>query len=168
MKTYRVPSSATEWSPSGTPQTVTRLESVTSVDSHSYQLPVQLTLKAETTRKGVRRVVLQAGTEIPGSVLNDMVSGINVDPKGKTPVSAHLVVQGPQLAFMGEAGQLQSQGFLDLVLGRLVSDIIAVAADESVSSSADHHNLDGLLARALIGSAELDVVSGKYGSETAS
>lgn len=166
MKTFRTAGTATEWSPSGVPQTVTRLESVSPV-GNSYKLPVQLSLKGETTRKGVRRVVLSAGCAIPGTVLNDMYTGINVDAKGSTPVSVHIVFQGPQLACMAEAGASTGSGILDLVLGRLTTDLIAVVSNETISPNADNHSLTGLISRAMCGSTELDVVSGSYGTASA-
>lgn len=166
MKTYRTAGTATEWSPCGVPQTVTRLEAVT-CQGNSYKFPVQLSLKGETTRKGIRRVVLTAGCAIPGTVLNDMYTGVSVDPKGSTPVSVHIVFQGPQLACMAEAGASTVTGILDLLLGRLTTDLIAVVSNETISANADNRSLTGLVSRAMCGSSELDVVSGSYGAASA-
>lgn len=167
MKTYRVAGTATDWSPSGDPQTVTRLETVTGPGGNSYSLPIRLSLRGETNRKGVRRVMIQAMTTIPGRVLNDMVAGINVDPNGQTPVSAHIVVQGPQLAIMNELGASTATGVTNLVLAKLLSDILAVAMNKSPDAQADNKSITGLLGRALAGSSELDVVSGSYGTTSA-
>jgi hypothetical protein len=123
-------------------------------------------MRGETTRKGIRRVVVQVSTAIPGRLLNDMYTGVHADPNGSTPVSAHLVVQCPQLAAMLEASTVGT-GFLNLVLARMVSDIVAVATNESPSANADNTSPSGLLGKALIGSSELDVISGSYGTVSA-
>lgn len=167
MKTYRVAGTATDWNPSGSPMTVTRLETVTGTGGASYAFPLALTMRGETNRKGVRRVMIQASTSIPGRVLNDLVSGINVDPNGQTPVTAHMVVQGPQLAFMNELGASTSTGLLGLVLAKMLTDVYVIATNESPSANADNKSVSGLLGRALAGSSELDVQSGSYGTTTA-
>lgn len=166
MKTYRVAGTATEWSPSGVPQEVTRLETVSSVGG-VYSLPITLRMRGETSKKGVRRVMIQAGTEIPGTVMNDLYMGMNVDPKGRTPVSAHVVLQGPQIAFMSESGSTSNSGFLSLVCSKLLTDLVAIVTNESPGATADNRSLSGLVSRALVGSGQLDVVSGEYGSTVA-
>jgi len=164
MKTYRVAGTATEWSPSGVPQEVTRLETVTGPSGVVYSVPVTLRMQQETSKKGVRRVVIQVVAMVPGTVLNDMYEGINVDPKGQTPVSAHVVLQGPQLAFMAEHGAGQSGGFLFLLCNAMVSDLVAITTNGSPSNTADNRSLSGLLVKAMVGSGNLDTLSGSYGT----
>jgi hypothetical protein len=124
-----------------------------------------LSLRAETNRKGVRRVVIDCNAAIPGRVANDLYDGIHVDPNGSTPVSAHLVVQCPQLAAMADAAVPEVSGLLGLVLSKMLPSIVAVATNESVpAASPVFSDSEGLLARALCGASELDVVSGSYGT----
>lgn len=169
MKTYRTPgATATEWSPTGNSQEVSRIETYTSEGGNSVAIPVTLRMAGETTKKGVRRVMLKVEGSVPANIVNDPGSIVNtniVDAKSRVPFSAHLVVQMPQTIAQIEIGAECATGVTAIVLGA-VKDLIAIASDESVTTSSDL-SVTGLLAHALAGSPSLDIISGVYGESTA-
>lgn len=166
MKTYRTPgATATEWSPTGNGQEVQRMESVVGV-SAALTVPVTLSLKGETTKKGSRRVVLRTEATLPGTVVNDMYNGVVVDPKVVQSISAHVVITVPQILAQAEIAGSTSTGALALV-GKMLSDLVAVLSNESNTASADYLSLSGLVAKSLAGAVPLDIVSGAYGESTA-
>lgn len=168
MKTYRTPgATATEWSPNGAPQTVTRLETIEVADTigntQTVAVPVMFSLKGETSRKGIRRVVLRGEGSIPKGILTSAgAAGFT----GDAPVSAHLVVQGPEMILRHEAGSNLTAG-VHALLAKLIQDIVAVVSNESTTASSDLVDPVGIIGQALAGNLALDVVSGSYGESTA-
>lgn len=169
MKTYRYPgATATDWSPTGNSQEVSRIETYTSNGGNSVAVPITFRMAGETTKKGVRRVMLKVEGSVPANIVTDPTSGVNsniVDAKSRVPFSAHLVVSMPQAIAQLEMGGESTSGVTAIVLNA-VRDLIAVASDESVTTSSDL-SVTGLLAGALAGSPSLDIISGVYGESTA-
>lgn len=166
MKTYRTPgATATEWSPTGNGQEVQRMETIAGSGS-SLAVPVTLSLKGETTRKGVRRVVLRTECTLPGAMLNDMYGDTTIDPKTNQVISAHVVLQVPQILAQADVAGSNANGALALI-AKMLGDIEAVLSNESNTASADYSSLSGLMAKAMAGAAPLDIVSGSYGESTA-
>jgi len=167
MKTYRTPgATATDWAPTGNSQEVSRIETYTGPDGNSVMVPVTLAMAGETTKKGVRRVMIKGSGSVPATVFatTALSNGI-VDAKSRVPFSAHLVVQMPQTIAQLEGGDAANSGFVAIVLN-LVRDLITIVSDESVTANSDL-TVSGLLARALMGSPSLDIISGVYGEATA-
>jgi hypothetical protein len=171
MKTYRTPgATATEWSPTGNGQEVQRLETVTGVGSDTMSIPLTMSLSGETTRKGIRRVVLRSTAVLPAVMMNAMMGpNAGYDPRGSTPISVHVVVQAPQIVSQGETAMAYDGGVNGLI-AKMVQDIVAVLSNESLTASSDlkpDASPAGLVYRALSGAAALDVVSGAYGESSA-
>jgi hypothetical protein len=167
MKTYRTPgATATDWSPTGNSQEVSRIETYVGDNGMAVAVPVRLAMAGETTKKGVRRVMIKASGNIPATML-DGGAGINaiVDAKSTVPFSAHLVVQMPQVIAQIESGGNSTNGLTAIVM-RLIRDLIAISTDESVTANADL-SASGLLAHALAGDTALDIISGAYGESSA-
>lgn len=166
MKTYRTPgATATDWSPTGNSQEVSRIETYTDPNGSSVAVPVRLAMAGETTRKGVRRVMIKASGSVPANIIGSAAGLGIVDPKSTVPFSAHLVVQMPQVIAQIENGGVMSNGLLGILMN-LVRDLVAVASDESTTASSDL-SVSGLLAQALAGNPSLDIISGAYGESTA-
>lgn len=167
MKTYRTPgATATDWSPTGNSQEVSRIETYVNGAGISVAIPVRLAMAGETTKKGVRRVMIKASGNVPANLV-DNGSGTNVviDAKSMVPFSAHLVVQMPQTIAQIESGGVVTNGVTAIVLN-LVRDLFAISTDESATANADL-SVSGLLAHALAGDTALDIISGAYGESSA-
>jgi hypothetical protein len=167
MKTYRTPgATATEWSPTGNSQEVSRIETYVNGTGMTVAVPVRLAMAGETTKKGVRRVMLKASGNVPANLVDPGTgSGMFVDAKSAVPFSAHLVVQMPQTIAQIESGGNVTTGLTAIVLN-LVRDLLAISTDESATANADL-SVSGLLAHALAGDTALDIISGAYGESTA-
>lgn len=164
MRTYPRPAVPIEWYPTGAPQTVTRLKAVASPDAMAaLNVPQQLTFRGETTKRGIRRVVLR----IESKVNNCALSQYGTTFKGPDAVlSAHLVVQMPEcIARTDGVSTAEDNSMLNTVL-EMVSNLIAVASNQSPTGASDLTR-DGLLAQALQGTETLDVMSGAYGTASA-
>jgi len=167
MKTYRTPgATATEWSPTGNGQEVQRMETLRGNNGNSLAVPVTLSLKGETTRKGVRRVVLRTECTLPGAMLNDMYTDTTIDPKTNQVISAHVVLQVPQILAQADVANNNAWGAL-VLLAQMLGDIEAVLSNESNTVNADYSSFSGLVAKAMAGAAPLDIVSGSYGESAA-
>lgn len=167
MKTYRTPgATATEWSPTGNGQEVQRLETIVGSSTEAFTVPVTLNLDGETTRKGVRRMVLRASTALPATIMNALLGpNSTYDPKGSTPISAHVVIQAPQLVVQGELASGADSG-VNALICKMVQDLIAVLTNESTTVSSDlkpDRLPRGLVYRTLAGASSLDIISGEYG-----
>jgi len=163
MKTYPHPAVSVDWYPTGAPQTVTRLKPVATPDgTQAINLPQHLTLRGETTKRGIRRVVLRIESKVNNCALDQYGTAF----KGPDAVlSAHLVVQMPECVARTDGASPSEDGMLNAVL-EMVANLIAIATNESPTGASDL-TTGGLLARALQGTEALDVVSGTYGSATA-
>lgn len=166
MKTYRTPgATATEWSPDGAPQTVKRLETVSfDQGQNSIIVPVTLTLRGETTKKGIRRTVLRTEALVNNASLGATAAWGN--RSGTSPFSAHLVVQAPEQLVREDCAAATPVGAYKLLIGML-QDLIAVASNESTTINSDITSQAGLIAMAMCGANVLDTVSGTYGESTA-
>lgn len=134
-------------------------------------LPLNLTLLGETTKRGVRRVVLKIEGKMDGQWLFEKTYGSSPGARagviGEIPVSAHLVVQLPQQNMQLEQGAWGASA----LLGILVRELFAVATGASLTSTqaaAMDSVATGVLASALAGSTNLNVVSGTYGEASRS
>lgn len=163
MKTYPRPAVQVEWYPNGAPQTVTRLATIASPDATTaINLPQQLTLRGETTKRGLRRVVLR----IESKVNNCALSQYGTTFKGPdATLSAHLVVQMPECVARTDGASATENGMLSAVL-EMVANLFAVATNESPTGASDL-NTDGLLSQALQGNETMEVISGSYGTASA-
>jgi len=168
MKTYRTPgATATDWSPTGNSQEVQRMETLMGNSGSAISVPVTLSLKGETTKKGSRRVVLRTEATLPGTVLNTMAGeDLRIDPKQTQTIAAHVVVTAPQILAQSEIGNAVNGGALGLI-SKMLADLVAVLSNESNTASADYASLAGLIPRALAGANGLDLVSGSYGESSA-
>lgn len=164
MITYPSPAVPNEWYPTGAPQTVTRLKPIVTPDGEqAVNQPQNLTLRGETTKKGIRRVVLRIESQIKNCALTQYGTTFK---GGDVPLSAHLVVQMPECIARTDTASPAENSMLNAVL-EMVRNLFAVASNVSVPTDSDL-STDGMLAAALCGSEQLDVVSGVYGTATVS
>lgn len=170
MTVYPVVGSYNVWTGYGAANSARRLATVAIPGSNSQSLnvaiPLNLTLLGETTKRGVRRVVLKIEGKMDGEWYVGKTYGSSPGARagvtGEIPVSAHLVVQLPQQNMQLEQGAWGASALLGVIL----RELFAVATGASLTSTqaaAMDSVATGVLASALAGSTNLNVDSGTYG-----
>lgn len=158
MIVYPVAGSSVSLTSNGALDNASTLQTISLYDGTEVAVPVSLSLKGETSKRGQRRVVLRLEGKMDGKWLNSDNGGSAV--LGEIPVSAHLVVQAPQGTVQFERGTAGASK----LLVELVKILIAVITNKSVPASDEVGSMNGVLLSALAGASTLNVVSGTYGN----